>query len=47
MGGFGIFLATVKAAGGAKCELEAQNIFFFFLIYLEIKQAESGKELRH
>lgn len=46
MGGFGIFLATVKAAGGAKCELEAQNIFFF-LIYLEIKQAESGKELRH
>ena len=44
MGGFGIFPATTKAAGGAKCEFETQNIF---LIYLEIKQAESGKELRH
>lgn len=44
MGGFGIFLATTKAAGGAKYEFETQNIFFF---YLKIRQAESGKELQH
>ena len=44
VGGSGMFLATTKAAGGAKCELETQTIF---LIDPEIKQAKSGKELRH
>lgn len=27
VGGFGMFLATMKAAGGTKCEFKTQNIF--------------------
>lgn len=27
VGGFGMFLATMKAAGGTKCEFKTQNVF--------------------